>query len=79
MLAILAFAVLCLLVGCAVGARYARAHRGWADFRKTKASLPGLRKDAWALTRRAAGGVFVVGVLAVALVVGAAANSNAGS
>jgi hypothetical protein len=37
------------LFGLTVGATYARAQRAWSDYKTTKASVPVLRKAAWAL------------------------------
>ncbi|SCE76551.1 hypothetical protein GA0070607_1285 [Micromonospora coriariae] len=64
-----------ILVGCVVGAAYARARRGWDDYQKTKASVPGLRKLAWLLIRVAATKVGIV----VLLLVGAVAYAAVGS
>ncbi|GAA4575663.1 hypothetical protein GCM10023176_45390 [Micromonospora coerulea] len=58
-----------LLIGCGVGAAYARAKRGWTDYRTIKNSVPGARRTAWLAVRA----VFIkVGVIAL-LLVGAAA------
>ncbi|GAA3737597.1 hypothetical protein GCM10022225_20540 [Plantactinospora mayteni] len=59
-----------LLVGVAfglfVGAAYAVARRAWADYRKARASLSGLRKTAWTVTRIATsrGGIVLLICLA---------------
>ncbi|MEO3742487.1 hypothetical protein [Plantactinospora sp. B5E13] len=54
-------------LGVVVGIAYAVARRAWADYRKTRASLPGMRKAAWALTRLATskGGIVLLLCLAV--------------
>ena len=38
-----------LAIGFSLGYAVAVARRAWADYRKTKAAVPGLRKDAWSL------------------------------
>ncbi|MDW5325441.1 hypothetical protein [Plantactinospora sp. KLBMP9567] len=59
-----------LLVGVAfglfVGTAYAVARRAWVDYRKTRATLPGLRKTAWTVTRIATsrGGIVLLICLA---------------
>ncbi|WP_200211749.1 hypothetical protein [Micromonospora coerulea] len=58
-----------LLIGCGVGATYARAKRGWTDYRTIKNSVPGARRTAWLAVRAV---VIKVGVIAL-LLVGAAA------
>ncbi|WP_446218956.1 hypothetical protein [Micromonospora sp. IBHARD004] len=64
-----------LLIGCGVGAAYARAKRGWTDYKAAKNTVPGARRTAWLAIRA----VFTkVGVIAL-LLVGAAAYAAAGS
>ncbi|GIG85325.1 hypothetical protein [Plantactinospora endophytica] len=59
-----------LLVGVAfglfAGTAYAVARRAWVDYRKTRATLPGLRKTAWTVTRIATsrGGIVLLICLA---------------
>lgn len=59
-----------LLLGVALGLfagiGYAMARRAWADYRKVKASLPGMRRTAWAVTRIATsrGGIVLLLCLA---------------
>jgi hypothetical protein len=57
-----------LVIGLPAGVAFAVARRAWRDLTKTKALLPGMRRDAWGFTRAAA--VWMVGV---AVVVGALA------
>lgn len=63
-----------VLIGCVVGAAYARARRGWSDYQNTKKSVPVLRKAAWALIRLAFTKVGIV----VLLIIGAAAYAAMG-
>ncbi|MCW3842190.1 hypothetical protein ONA70_19015 [Micromonospora yasonensis] len=64
-----------LVIGAGVGAAYARAKRGWTDYRTIRSSVPGARRNAWVAIRA----VFVkVGVIAL-LLFGAAAYAAAGS
>jgi hypothetical protein len=68
---LLGLVIVGLVLGSPIGYRVAQERRATADYRKTKASLPGMRKDMWLLRRRAAGGVvlFVVVFIAFALAV----------
>ncbi|WP_319462166.1 hypothetical protein [Micromonospora sp. RTP1Z1] len=64
-----------LLIGCGVGAAYARAKRGWTDYKVIKSTVPGARRTAWLAIRA----VFTkVGVIAL-LLVGAAAYAATSS
>lgn len=63
-----------LSTGSAAGVRYARAQRSWADYVKTKKSLPELLQTAWKLTQLTALSVLVVGVGAVVVYTVAAAD-----
>ncbi|MBM7075642.1 MULTISPECIES: hypothetical protein [Micromonospora] len=63
-----------LVVGWGVGARYARARRGWNDYRAARRAVPGARRAALVLVRA----VFTrVGVIAL-LLFGAAAYATVG-
>ncbi|MDG4791425.1 hypothetical protein O7626_36975 [Micromonospora sp. WMMD1102] len=61
-----------LLVGVAfglfAGVAYAMARRAWTDYRKIRASLPGLRGTAWAMTRIATSRVGIVLLICLAAV-----------
>ncbi|SCG46899.1 hypothetical protein [Micromonospora siamensis] len=65
-----------LLVGGVMGAAYARARRGWADYQNTKKSVPGLRRLAWLLIRLAATKIGIVALLLVGAVAYAAAGPD---
>jgi hypothetical protein len=54
------------VIGFAAGRAYQVAARAWSDYKKTKASVPGLLKAFWAAVRAA----IVVVMLALAWVVG---------
>ncbi|NES14058.1 MULTISPECIES: hypothetical protein [Micromonospora] len=64
-----------LVIGVGVGAAYARAKRGWSDYRTIRNSVPGARRTAWLAVRAV---LTKVGVIAL-LLVGAAAYAAAGS
>ena len=64
-----------LIIGCGVGAAYARARRGWTDYRAAKNTIPGARRTAWLAIRAV---VTKLGVIAL-LLFGAAAYAAAGS
>ncbi|MFU8850347.1 hypothetical protein ACNAW0_05105 [Micromonospora sp. SL1-18] len=64
-----------LVIGTAVGAAYARAKRGWKDYRTARNTVPGARRTAWLATRAV---ITKAGVIAL-LLVGAAAYAAAGS
>ncbi|MGH3734509.1 MAG: hypothetical protein ACRDT6_02630 [Micromonosporaceae bacterium] len=53
-----------LVLGWLTGRRYQKASRAWTDYRTTKASVPGFRAVAWALTRPTV--LFVLVAFAVA-------------
>ncbi|MFY1674829.1 hypothetical protein ACN27G_33650 [Plantactinospora sp. WMMB334] len=57
-----------VVLGIFAGIAYAVARRAWADYRKVKASLPGMRSTAWAVTRIATsrGGIVLLLCLAAA-------------
>lgn len=63
--------------GSALGAWYARAQRGWADYRGTKRSLPKLLRLAWQATGFVAVSVLVA-VAGALLVYALATASGAG-
>ncbi len=54
-----------LVLGCVVGSQWQRAVRAWADLRKHKAQIPGLRAAAFLAARRAALSVPLAVALAV--------------
>ncbi|MFR9778644.1 hypothetical protein ACL02O_21665 [Micromonospora sp. MS34] len=64
-----------LVIGTGVGAAYARAKRGWTDYRAAKNIVPGARRTAWLAIRAV---LTKVGVIAL-LLVGAAAYAAAGA
>jgi hypothetical protein len=64
-----------LIIGCGVGAAYARARRGWKDYRTARNTVPGARRTAWLAIRAV---VTKLGVIAL-LLVGAAAYAAAGT
>ncbi|WP_406036929.1 hypothetical protein OG799_21260 [Micromonospora sp. NBC_00898] len=64
-----------LLIGCGVGAAYARAKRGWSDYRTIKNSVPGARRTAWLAIRAV---LTKAGVIAL-LLIGAAAYAATSS
>lgn len=64
-----------LVIGAGVGASYARAKRGWKDYRTVRNSVPGARSTAWLAVRAV---VTKIGVIAL-LLIGAAAYAAAGS
>ncbi|MCI4064690.1 hypothetical protein MRQ36_19780 [Micromonospora sp. R77] len=72
---IAALLVVGLIIGCGVGAAYARARRGWTDYTAAKKTVPGARRTAWLAIRAV---VTKLGVIAL-LLVGAAAYAAAGS
>ncbi|MEV0427251.1 hypothetical protein [Micromonospora sp. NPDC050495] len=72
---IAALLVVGLVIGAGVGAAYARAKRGWKDYRTIRTSVPGARRTAWVATRAA---ITKIGVIAL-LLVGAAAYAAAGN
>ncbi|MBF9129542.1 hypothetical protein I0C86_11275 [Plantactinospora sp. S1510] len=69
-----------LLLGVAfglfAGIGYAVARRAWTDYRKTKATLPGMRSAAWAVTRIATSRAGIVLLLCLAAVGWAAAGGE---
>ncbi|MEU2611179.1 hypothetical protein ABZ570_06265 [Micromonospora sp. NPDC007271] len=64
-----------LVIGAGIGAAYARAKRGWKDYRTARNIVPGARRTAWLATRAV---ITKVGVIAL-LLVGAAAYAAVGS
>ena len=64
-----------LAIGAGIGAAYARAKRGWKDYRTARNTVPGARRTAWLTTRAV---IIKVGVIAL-LLGGAAAYAAAGS
>ncbi|WFE38853.1 hypothetical protein [Micromonospora sp. WMMD998] len=64
-----------LVIGAGVGASYARAKRGWKDYRAARNSVPGARRNAWTAIR----GVAVKAAVIALLLVGAAAYAASGS
>ncbi|MEU8260661.1 hypothetical protein AB0C02_08575 [Micromonospora sp. NPDC048999] len=72
---IAALLVVGLVIGTGIGAAYARAKRGWKDYRTARNTVPGARRTAWLATRTV---ITKVGVIAL-LLVGAAAYAAVGS
>ncbi|MFJ8577470.1 hypothetical protein [Micromonospora sp. NPDC093277] len=62
-------------IGTGVGAAYARAKRGWNDYRTARNTVPTARRTAWLAIRAV---LTKVGVIAL-LLVGAAAYAAVGS
>ncbi|MFI6760559.1 hypothetical protein ACIBF5_15625 [Micromonospora sp. NPDC050417] len=65
-----------VLLGLTVGIAYAVARRSWVDYRKTKASVPGMRKAAWGLIRIVASKGGIVLLLCIAAASWAATSDN---
>ncbi|MDZ5442468.1 hypothetical protein U2F26_06940 [Micromonospora sp. 4G57] len=65
-----------LLIGCGVGAAYARAKRGWTDYRTIRNSVPGARRTAWLAVRAVVTKVGVIVLLLVGAAAYAATNSD---
>ncbi|GHJ56127.1 hypothetical protein Nm8I071_54340 [Nonomuraea sp. TT08I-71] len=72
---IAALLLVCLVIGAGVGASYARAQRGWKDYKTIRTTVPGARRTAWMATRAV---ITKIGVIAL-LLFGAAAYAAAGS
>ncbi|MEU8068352.1 MULTISPECIES: hypothetical protein [unclassified Micromonospora] len=63
-----------LIIGAGVGASYARAKRGWTDYRTARTTVPTARRNAWLAIR----GVAVKLAVIALLLFGAAAYAAAG-
>ena len=61
-----------LFIGWGVGVQYARAKRGWTDYKAAKNAVPGARKTAWLLVRAVTTKVGVIALLLVGAVAYAA-------
>ncbi|WP_091601210.1 hypothetical protein [Micromonospora mirobrigensis] len=61
-----------LVIGSVLGAAYARARRGWADYRTARSTVPGARRTAWLLIRAVTTKVGVILLLLVGAVAYAA-------
>ena len=70
--------VIGIVVGFPAGMAYAVARRAWKDFRATRTLVAGLRRNAWGMSRAAAGWLVGVAVLAVAAVAWAAGGDPGG-
>ncbi|MFE9653463.1 hypothetical protein [Micromonospora sp. NPDC006431] len=64
-----------LAIGAGIGASYARAKRGWKDYKTARNIVPGARRTAWLAIRAV---ITKLGVIAL-LLVGAAAYAAVGS
>ncbi|WP_431977310.1 hypothetical protein [Micromonospora haikouensis] len=73
---IAALLVVGLLVGCGVGSAYARARRGWADYRTARNTVPGARRAAFGLIRAVTTKVGVIALLLVGAVAYAAGSDD---
>jgi hypothetical protein len=71
--------VIGLIVGFPAGMAYAVARRAWKDFRATRTLVAGLRRNAWGVSRAAAGWLVGIVVLAVAAVGWAATGDPTGA
>lgn len=65
-----------VVFGLVAGTAYAIARRAWTDYGKTKASLPGMRKAAWGLTRIATSRAGILLLICLAAVAWAAADGQ---
>ncbi|MFJ6195605.1 hypothetical protein [Micromonospora sp. NPDC092111] len=65
-----------LVLGWGVGAQYARARRGWNDYKAAKKAVPGARKTAMLLVRAVFTKVGVIALLLVGAVAYAAVGPN---
>ncbi|WP_446213099.1 hypothetical protein [Micromonospora sp. IBSANI012] len=65
-----------LFIGWGVGVQYARAKRGWTDYKAAKNAVPGARKTAWLLVRAVTTKVGVIALLLVGAVAYAAVGSD---
>ncbi|MFF5171316.1 hypothetical protein ACFY3U_01615 [Micromonospora sp. NPDC000089] len=65
-----------LFVGWAVGAQYARARRGWTDYRAAQRAVPTARKTAWLLVRAVTTKVGVIALLLIGAVAYAAVGPD---
>ncbi|MEV0156457.1 hypothetical protein AB0H57_22400 [Micromonospora sp. NPDC050686] len=61
-----------LFIGCGVGSAYARARRGWTDYKTVKSTVPGVRRTAWLLIRAVTTKVAVILLLLIGAVAYAA-------
>ncbi|MBY8870864.1 hypothetical protein K7640_03270 [Micromonospora sp. PLK6-60] len=61
-----------LFIGCGVGTAYARARRGWTDYKAAKNTVPGARRTAWLLIRAVTTKVGVILLLLIGAVAYAA-------
>ncbi|MGW0503636.1 hypothetical protein [Micromonospora sp. NPDC003241] len=65
-----------LIIGSGVGSSYARARRGWNDYRAAKKTVPGARRAAWLLIKVVTTKVGVIALLLVGAVAYAAAGGD---
>jgi hypothetical protein len=65
-----------LFLGWGVGAQYARARRGWNDYKAAKNAVPGARRTAWLLVRAVTTKVGVIALLLVGAVAYAAVGPD---
>ncbi|MEU5939364.1 hypothetical protein ABZ807_09255 [Micromonospora sp. NPDC047548] len=65
-----------LFVGWGVGVQYARAKRGWTDYKAAQRAVPGARKTAWLLVRAVTTKVGVIALLLVGAVAYAAVGPD---
>lgn len=65
-----------LFVGWGVGVQYARAKRGWTDYKAAKNAVPGARRTAWLLVRAVTTKVGVIALLLVGAVAYAAVGPD---
>ncbi|SCL21094.1 hypothetical protein GA0070624_2222 [Micromonospora rhizosphaerae] len=65
-----------VVMGCLLGAAYARARRGWADYQTIKKSVPGSRRTAWLLIRLVTTRIGVVALLLLGAVAYAAVGPD---
>ncbi|MEH0840974.1 hypothetical protein V6U81_01090 [Micromonospora sp. CPCC 205711] len=65
-----------LFIGWGVGAQYARAKRGWTDYKAAQKAVPGARKTAWLLVRAVTTKVGVIALLLIGAVAYAAVGSD---
>ncbi|TDC78944.1 hypothetical protein E1193_19950 [Micromonospora sp. KC606] len=65
-----------LFLGWGVGTQYARAKRGWTDYKAAQRAVPGARRAAWLLVRAVTTKVGVIALLLVGAVAYAAAGPD---
>ena len=65
-----------VIIGSGVGSSYARARRGWNDYRTAKKTVPGARRAAWLLIKVVTTKIGVIALLLIGAVAYAAAGGS---